>query len=140
MNPLELDATGLLLWGLVAHLVADWLLQNEWMAVNKPNLWHPAGYVHAGIHAVAMAPVFGLVSLLLAVVHLLVDTRVPVAWWSRLMRQTMPTARVVWARDASDDGRAIKAPLFDLGMLVRMANDQVWHVVAIAVAALAVAA
>jgi hypothetical protein len=29
------SATDLLIWGIVIHLVIDWLAQNEWMAVNK---------------------------------------------------------------------------------------------------------
>ena len=33
---------------LAAHLVADWLLQNDWMALNKSNLRHPAGWAVAG--------------------------------------------------------------------------------------------
>ena len=45
--------------GLVAHLVADWILQNDWMALNKTKLWHPAGYVHAGIHALCLGLALG---------------------------------------------------------------------------------
>lgn len=74
---------------LVLHLVADWLLQNDWMARNKANLRHPAGWVHAGIHGVLLGSVLGWVGgLVLAVLHLLVDTRVPRNWWSRAYGQT----------------------------------------------------
>jgi hypothetical protein len=69
---------------LVAHLVADWLLQNEWMAVNKTNLRHPAGWVHASIHAGLLS--FGLGWLggaVLGFLHLLIDTGKPVDWWIR---------------------------------------------------------
>ena len=45
--------------GLVAHLVADWLLQNDWMALNKMNLRHPAGWVHAAIHGVLLGFALG---------------------------------------------------------------------------------
>ena len=45
--------------GLVAHLVADWLLQNDWMAVNKKDLRHPAGWVHALIHGVLLGLALG---------------------------------------------------------------------------------
>lgn len=73
--------------GLVAHLVADWLLQNTWMAVNKTSLRHPAAWVHAGIHtlclSLALDPISGLV---LGVVHLLIDTRVPLNWWFRFFK------------------------------------------------------
>jgi hypothetical protein len=70
--------------GLVAHLAADWLLQNDWMARNKTSLRHPAAWTHAGIHAVCLGLALGwLGGLVLAAVHILIDTRVPVAWWIR---------------------------------------------------------
>lgn len=123
------EATTLLVWGAVAHLVADWLLQNEWMAVNKGSLRHPAAYVHAGIHGALLALIFGWVAVPLAVGHLLIDTRKPVEWWSRLIRQTQPRG-IVW------DGVHIT----DVGLTVRFWNDQVWHLVCVAIAALAVSA
>lgn len=116
-----MSATELLAWGVVAHLVCDWLLQNEWMAVNKTNLRHPAGYVHAGIHGIGLAFVFGWVALPLAASHLLIDTRKPVAWWSSLIRQTQPDPTGF--------------PIMDIGADVRIWVDQVWHIGAIAIAA-----
>lgn len=83
---------------LMAHLIADWLLQNDWMALNKTNLRHPAGWVHAGIHCVALGlaldPLAGGV---LGVVHLLIDTRVPLDWWIRVFKKSdkAPEARVI---------------------------------------------
>jgi hypothetical protein len=121
-----MSATDLMVWGLVAHLIADWPLQNDWMAANKANLRHPAGYVHAAIHGAALALVFGWVAAPLAVAHLLIDTRVPVAWWSRLVRQTQPGAD--------------SFPLVDVGLEVRFWTDQVFHIACIAVAALLVSA
>lgn len=140
MNPFGLDATGLVVWGIVAHLIADWPLQNEWMATNKakrarevtqsvrlrlpwtrrrqvriegelvwPGTWiayllwrHPAAYVHAGIHGLFLAPVFGWPAAVIAAVHLVIDTRAPLALWARFYRQTMPAGRVAveaWAAD-----------------------------------------
>lgn len=187
MNPLGLGAGELLLWGLVAHLVADWLLQSDWMAANKAKRrsprtivrngygppwfryrslivsedpedtrwWdrHPAAYAHAGVHALAFAPLLGWASLPLAVAHLIIDTRTPVAWWARLVRQTPPKVPVTTIvhptlelRGGSDDRATVltsdirgMAPVVDVGMLVRMAVDQAWHVVSIAAAALLVA-
>jgi hypothetical protein len=145
VNPFGLDVTGLLVWGAVAHLVADWLLQNEWMAVNKmkrlrrwdimreqmggtplelPSRWwarHPAAYVHAGIHGLLLAPVFGWAAVPLAAAHFLIDLRTPVAWWSRLIRQTQPNFN-----------------RFDIGNDVRIWNDQVWHLACLAIAAVVV--
>ena len=187
MNPFELDATGLMVWGLVAHLIADWPLQNDWMANNKARrrhypqpfessegfpcetvgaAWwdrHPAAHVHAGIHGALLAFVFGWVAAPLALAHLVIDLRFPVAWWSSLIRQTQPI-KPVWAfrhgwkghvtglRDEakrgplSDHGtespgnRESQAVLVDVGLEVRFWTDQVFHIACIAVAALAVAA
>lgn len=69
---------------LMVHLVADWLLQNEWMAVNKVSLAHPAAWVHGLIHGVLLGLVFGWVGgVVLAVLHILVDTRYPIRWWNK---------------------------------------------------------
>jgi hypothetical protein len=112
------SATDLMVWGLVVHLICDWPLQNEWMALNKMKLdpkphrtvrvggrrlfvelefgpsplrRHPAAYVHAGIHGVGMLFVFPWwAALAVALTHLLIDLRWPVERWSRLMRQTQP--------------------------------------------------
>lgn len=138
-----MTATELLTWGIVAHLVCDWLLQNEWMAVNKMKRgkpgplsdplaletvpwWHrhPAAYVHAGIHGIGLAFVFGWVAILLALSHLLIDCRWIVAAWSKLIRQTQPDPT--------------EFPLMDIGADVRIWADQVWHIGAIAIAALIV--
>jgi hypothetical protein len=70
--------------GLVAHLVADWILQNDWMATHKTSLRHPAAWVHAVIHFVCLTIALGWTAgLILSLVHLLIDTRVPVNWWIR---------------------------------------------------------
>lgn len=74
---------------LLLHLVGDWLLQNDWMARHKTSLRHPAAWVHGTIHGVLLGLVLGGTGgLVLGVVHLLIDTRVPLAWWSRVFRQT----------------------------------------------------
>ncbi len=75
--------------GLVAHLVADWLLQNDWMATYKVSLRHPAAWVHSGIQAVCLGLALGWqAGLALGIVHLLIDTRLPLRWWQRVFRQT----------------------------------------------------
>jgi hypothetical protein len=150
-----------MVWGLVAHLVADSPLQNDWMANNKakrddaweghwPGGWyyrHPAAYVHAGIHGVALALVFGWVALPLAVVHLVIDTRAPVVWWSRLIGQTQPgdaapTFDIRKPRRGGDPGRylgeIVPKGCYDVGTEVRFWTDQVFHIACIAVAALVV--
>jgi hypothetical protein len=88
--------------GFLAHLVADWLLQNDWMARNKFNLGHPATWVHALIHALFLGLALGwLGGVVLALVHILIDTRAPMNWWRDVFRQTDagPYAAItaVWA-------------------------------------------
>jgi hypothetical protein len=98
--------------GLVAHLVADWLLQNDWMALNKTNLRHPAGWVHALIHAVLLGLALGwLGGAVLGVLHLLIDTGKPINWWVKNFKKS--------------DG----APH---ALLIRIWTDQALHIALIA--------
>lgn len=120
MNPRNLSSSDRVIWGLVLHLIADWPLQNDWMAQNKANLRHPSGYVHAGIHGGLLSTVFGWTAIPLAVSHLLIDTRKPVVWWSKLVGQSQP------------GGEA-----YDVGTEVRFWTDQVFHITCVAIAALA---
>ncbi len=172
MNPWDLSVSDLLIWGLVLHLIADWPFQNDWMANNKMkrrhpdvtwfvsgvgnliytpnNRWwrrHPSAYVHAGIHGLFLALVFGWVAVPLALTHLIIDCRWPVAKWSKFVGQIQPKAPV-WATRTGldyDCGADVKltesgrgGPLVDLGMMVRIWTDQVFHIACIAIAALAV--
>lgn len=94
--------------GILLHLVADWLFQNEWMAVNKVmrrrsgkslvdgspvnGPWwdrHPAAWVHAGIHTLIQVPLFGPFALLVGFLHLIVDTRTPLTKWKHAFKQTI---------------------------------------------------
>jgi len=98
--------------GLIANLIADWVLQNDWMARNKASLRHPAAWVHGGIHALLLGIALGWqAGLVLGLVHVLVDTRKPARRWRTLFRQT-------------SEGQ--------IGLIVKVALDQVLHVVAIA--------
>ena len=78
----------LLIWAIVIHLIADWLLQNDWMALHKTKLRHPAAWVHSGIHMVAMLLIFPWwAALLVGVSHMLIDTRIPVEWWMHKVKR-----------------------------------------------------
>lgn len=134
MNQHHLSASDLMIWGLVAHLIADWPLQNDWMAKNKMKLLHPAGYIHAGIHGLILSGVFGWAAIPLAVAHLLIDFRKPVQWWSKLIRQTQPQNRVYYQRWSVTQVEEI--PVYDVGLEVRFWTDQVFHIICIAIAAL----
>ena len=72
----------------VVHLVADWILQNDWMARHKSDVRHPAAWVHSGIHAVCLTWALGWQGgLALGLVHLLIDTRHPLRWWTRVYKK-----------------------------------------------------
>ena len=111
-----MSATDLLAWGVVAHIVVDWLLQNEWQAVHKVNWRHPAAWVHSGLHTAVLLFVFPWpAALLLGAAHLLIDTRKPRDWWQATIRQTRGG---------------------EVGMHVAFWVDQAMHVACIALAAL----
>jgi len=113
-------ATQLLVWGIVIHLVIDWILQNDWQAQNKVSLKHPAAYVHSGIHLLGLLCIFPwYVALLVAASHLLIVTRAPLVWWRRVFRQTQQG---------------------DVALHVAIWGDQVAHIAIIALAALIVEA
>jgi len=98
--------------GLLAHLLADFLLQNEWMAVNKVDLRHPAGWVHAAIHGLLLGWALGWVGgAVLGSVHVLVDTGKPVDWWIRVFKKCQRAPQVA---------------------VIRLLTDQAIHICAIA--------
>ena len=108
----------LLIWGVVVHLVVDWLFQNRWIAENKTQLTHPSGYVHATMHGAAMLLVFPpLAALALGVSHFVIDTRRPAQAWAHLV--SAPT----------------EGPL---AIDVHMWRDQTAHIACVAIAALIV--
>lgn len=75
--------------GMAAHYGVDLLLQNEWMALKKTSLLHPAAWVHSGLHTIALSFVFGWhLGVALGITHILIDTRVPLTWWGNVIKQT----------------------------------------------------
>lgn len=113
-------ATELLVWGIVLHLVGDWLFQNDWMAFNKMSLRHPAGYVHAAIHAGLLLLIFPwYAAFVVGVTHMLIDTRKPTIWWMKHIKQM------------TTEGPHV--------VMVEIWLDQVEHVVILAIAALVLA-
>lgn len=143
----SVDATVLLIWGLVAHFAADWLTQNEWIAINKmkrrkerrwnfasekaefgSRWWdrHPSLYVHGAFHFAFTLLVFPFwAAAAVAAIHMVIDTREPVIGWSRLIHQTQPDPDLPPA-------------YLGIGQAVMIASDQVWHMLVIAIAALLV--
>ncbi|MFN8465015.1 MAG: DUF3307 domain-containing protein [Caldilineaceae bacterium] len=125
--------TELLVWALIAHVVADWLLQTDWMAVNKVNLRHAAGYVHAGVYTLLMLPLFPwYLALFIGVTHLLIDTRRPVHWWMRNIKRMPPTSG-----SGTEVPAAGRTSAYANSGFLESAVDQAFHVVVLAAAALA---
>jgi len=84
-----METSNLFIAGFIAHIIGDFMLQNEWMATYKTSLLHPASWVHSGIHFIVLLFVFSpFLALLLAISHLLIDTRVPLREWRRFYKQT----------------------------------------------------
>ena len=95
LNSIFPIAADILIWAVISHLVVDWLLQTEWMAMNKRSLKHPAAYVHSGLHTLGLLLIFPWwLALGVGVTHLLIDTRKPVTWWIDTIKQMPPTTPI----------------------------------------------
>lgn len=97
---------------LIAHLVGDYILQNDWMAVNKKRRTLPC-LVHVALYTLSVALFTGWGWIPLATVaatHFVQDRTQIVAWWMRVNRQS---------------GFA-KPPLAPWSCIV---VDNVWHLV-----------
>lgn len=87
---------------LIGHLVADWMLQNDWMARNKQSYWlAPAILVHCTIYtAILLASLwfvrppmatplpYPLIAAILFLSHWFIDAGNLAARWMRLLGQT----------------------------------------------------
>ncbi|HVK57704.1 MAG TPA: DUF3307 domain-containing protein [Candidatus Kapabacteria bacterium] len=74
---------------LIAHLIADWILQNNWMAQNKVSLRHPASWTHSTIQGVCLGIALGWpAGIALGIAHLFIDTRIPLRWWIRVFKKS----------------------------------------------------
>ena len=71
---------------LITHLVADWLFQTHWEAVNKAEKFLPL-FVHSSVYTLCFIPAFyyfefnWLYLLILFGTHLLLDSRKFEFWW-----------------------------------------------------------
>lgn len=75
---------------LIGHLIGDYLLQNDWMAVNKKKRTWPC-LVHVLLYTAAIGlltwwPWWAL--LIVAVTHFIQDRTAIINWWMRFNRQT----------------------------------------------------
>jgi len=127
-------ATKLFVWSFVLHWLCDWILQSDWIAANKVGFvmiplskpakgdWkyltipHKAAWVHAGIHLLGLLLIFPWwMALIVAAIHLLIDTRIPLRWWQNFYKQTTTG---------------------DIAIHVAIWTDQALHAVTLAIAAL----
>lgn len=97
---------------LIAHLCADWILQNDWMAYHKHHLRHPAAWVHGLIHSLLLTFALGWQGgVVVGLLHTLIDTRLPLIWWAKRYGKTVTGTQ---------------------GTHVAIWTDQVLHIVTIA--------
>lgn len=127
--------------GLLAHLFADWMLQNDWQANHKTDLRHPAAWVHFGCHLTCMLIVWGFVwpAFVVPVTHALIDTRKPLVWWRTLIGQKQVDMlmfnRVLGTPpDCIDIGRMKAAFGWNVAaMQVAFWQDQAAHILALGI-------
>lgn len=90
-------------WLIVGHLVGDFLLQNNWMALNKTR-----NLIPLMVHSLVYTGAVGLFALLggglslpsLAIIffsHILLDNRVFVGWWVKYVNgaENIPWMKIV---------------------------------------------
>ncbi|MCL4835689.1 MAG: DUF3307 domain-containing protein [Caldilineaceae bacterium] len=108
-------------WLLVGHLIGDWVFQNDWMARHKQNgLLNRAIFIHCGVYTAVLLLIYLLLisgtprlsaallfGFLVYLSHWLIDATGLASRWMRLFHQT----------DA---------------LFIRIAVDQILHVVALA--------
>ena len=110
---------------IVSHLVADWLLQTEWQALNKDKNYR-ALFSHIGVYSLVMLGVlfvnFGFYNLtvylvvgMIALTHAFIDRRWPVIWF-------MKTFRLIVEREPKG--------------VILLGVDQTFHVLLLAIATL----
>jgi hypothetical protein len=111
--------------GLCARIVADWFLQNDWMAQYKTSLKHPAAWLHSAIHFLCFVPVVGIpIAVFVFATHILIDTRVPLIWWRKFYRMK-----------SYDPNQGPESVWNQVAMHVAFWQDQMSHVLIIALAA-----
>jgi hypothetical protein len=76
---------------LITHLVADWLFQTHWEAVNKAEKFLPL-FVHSSIYTLCFIPAFyyfefnWLFLLILFGTHMILDNRKFEHWWLKKIK------------------------------------------------------
>lgn len=93
----------------VAHMIADYPLQTDWMAINKKNPKNISGYIHGIIHGILAGLLTGSIHIGLwtAFTHWVIDLRFIVNWIAKIK------------------GMNVNNPLYNMVMLL---TDQTLHV------------
>lgn len=98
-----------------------------------------AAYVHSGLHFLPLLLIFPFwAALIIAVLHLIIDTRSPLEWWGKFTKQTRSTQKFLFLDDplVAQEGMPLPADLVDVGMTVSFWRDQTAHIAVIALVAL----
>jgi hypothetical protein len=109
---------------LILHLVGDYLLQSDWMAMNKTKAWLPAI-----VHAMTYSMLFFLVASPLGVVvifatHALIDRFRLSRYWTFAYQRAWGSP-VSWA-SASNTGYSDQMPPW-LSTWLMIIGDNTWH-------------
>jgi hypothetical protein len=117
-----MNGTSLLL-AIIGHLVGDYLLQNDWMAMNKKKHWLPC-FVHCWLWTFSVCAFTGwmwvsgikglAIFAALFVPHFIQDRTQVIGWWMRLG----------W----KDQSKFAEPPMAPWSLIV---VDNVWHIVAL---------
>ena len=79
-----------LLLAIIGHLVGDYLLQNDWMALNKKKWWLPL-VVHCTLWTISVCVFSGWfrisVIVFLWMTHVIQDSTEIVRWWMEMIGQ-----------------------------------------------------
>ncbi len=97
---------------LLGHVIGDWLLQNEWMALNKGSNW-PALLSHVAVYHIVVGALLGLkmgfsympiypVVAVLAVFHIILDRQHFVYWVMKHLRIIVDREPERWLSVAVD--------------------------------------
>jgi len=108
---------------LAGHLLGDWFMQNNYMAMNKEKSWLTA-FFHAAVVSLTMIttlsftePSYRVVVLVLVnlVTHAVIDRRTVIRWWMKNVQQWEPAP--FWGTLALDQALHISIIALTVGIL-----------------------
>ena len=118
---------------IIGHLVGDYLLQNDWMALNKKRHSFPCA-IHCALWTAAVCFFTGwfspLVVAVLFLTHFLQDRTTIIVWWMRLIGQHefMRCDKIVTDHTPYIEADKVLSIAPGLGPWSIIVVDNVWHI------------